>query len=128
MLLMPGIPMLFQGQEFAASSPFFYFADNENPLSEEVRAGRATFLKQFPSLSSAEMQAQLPDPSALGTFHRSILHRDQHPAQTQVFALHRDLLALRRDDRVFGKRPCRVDGAILADDAWLLRYFAKKWG
>ena len=29
-LLMPGIPMLFQGQEFGASSPFFYFAESRD--------------------------------------------------------------------------------------------------
>src|SRR6266478_7391512 len=40
LLLMPGIPMLFQGQEFAASSPFFYFADHETELSHDVREGR----------------------------------------------------------------------------------------
>ena len=39
-LLMPGIPMLFQGQEFAASSPFLYFADHEIELSHDVREGR----------------------------------------------------------------------------------------
>ena len=51
-LLMPGIPMLFQGQEFGASSPFFYFADHEVDLSRAVREGRGAFLAQFPSLAS----------------------------------------------------------------------------
>jgi maltooligosyltrehalose trehalohydrolase len=39
--------------------------------------------------------------------------------------LHRDLLALRRNDPVFGQRPCRVDGAVLSDEAWVLRFFAQ---
>src|ERR1051326_6697250 len=42
-LLMPGTPMLFQGQEFAASSPFLYFADFESDLAAAVRKGRGEF-------------------------------------------------------------------------------------
>lgn len=47
LLLMPGTPMLFQGQEFWASSPFFYFCDHDAPLSGMVREGRVEFLRQF---------------------------------------------------------------------------------
>ena len=46
--------MLFQGQEFAASSPFLYFADFDQELSAAVRHGRAEFLQQFPSLAAYE--------------------------------------------------------------------------
>src|SRR5581483_8539630 len=67
-LLMPGIPMLFQGQEFGASTPFFYFADHEGELAPAVRAGRSTFLAQFPSLASSEMQAALTNPNDIDTF------------------------------------------------------------
>ena len=41
LLLMPGIPMLFQGQEFAASTPFFYFADPGKELSQTSARGVA---------------------------------------------------------------------------------------
>ena len=64
MLLGPGTPMLFQGQEFASSSPFFYFADFEEALDRLVRQGRAESLHQFPSIAQPEMQAHLPDPAA----------------------------------------------------------------
>jgi maltooligosyltrehalose trehalohydrolase len=37
LLLMPGIPMLFQGQEFAASAPFFYFADPRRAVAQRPR-------------------------------------------------------------------------------------------
>src|SRR5262249_40123934 len=40
LLLGPGTPMLFQGQEFMASSPFLYFADHEPKLARLVAAGR----------------------------------------------------------------------------------------
>ena len=49
MLLGPGTPMLFQGQEFASSSPFFYFADFEEALDRLVRQGRASLSASFPA-------------------------------------------------------------------------------
>ncbi len=48
LLLMPGIPMLFQGQEFAASTPFLYFADHRDDLVEPVRKGRARVPRAVP--------------------------------------------------------------------------------
>jgi maltooligosyltrehalose trehalohydrolase len=123
-LLMPGIPMLFQGQEFASSSPFFYFADHAFELARDVREGRRTFLGQFPNLASSEMQAQLADPGDVETFRRSVLDLGERQRNDSVYALHRDLLALRREDPVLGRRPCRIDGAVLADESWMLRFFS----
>ena len=57
LLLGPATPMLFQGQEFAASSPFLYFADHHGALADQVRKGRAEFLAQFPSIATAEVDA-----------------------------------------------------------------------
>ncbi|HZT86477.1 MAG TPA: malto-oligosyltrehalose trehalohydrolase [Stellaceae bacterium] len=125
LLLMPGIPMLFQGQEFAASSPFLYFADHEPDLSPKVRAGRREFLAQFPSIASPEATAALADPGDIATFRRSILDLGERERHQEMYALHRDLLALRHDDPVLSQRPCRVDGGVLADCVWFLRYFAE---
>ena len=125
LLLMPGIPMLFQGQEFGASGPFFYFADYESGLAKLVREGRAASLVQFPSLATAEMQSQLVDPGDVNTFRRSVLDLGERERHASVYALHRDLLALRREDPILAHRPCRFDGAVLADEAWLLRFFAE---
>jgi maltooligosyltrehalose trehalohydrolase len=61
-------PMLFQGQEFAASSPFLYFADHNEELAKLVRKGRAEFLAQFPSIAAPEVRAGLPDPADPATF------------------------------------------------------------
>src|SRR2546421_7476360 len=44
LLLSPGTPMLFQGQEFASSAPFNYFADHNPDLAELVAKGRCEFL------------------------------------------------------------------------------------
>jgi maltooligosyltrehalose trehalohydrolase len=126
LLLMPGIPMLFQGQEFAASSPFFYFADHEIDLSRDVREGRRRFLRQFPSLATSEMQAKLADPGDIDTFRQSVLDLGERQRHASIYTLHRDLLALRRTDPVLGRRPCRIDGAALTDEAWMLRFFSER--
>jgi maltooligosyltrehalose trehalohydrolase len=123
-LLMPGIPMLFQGQEFAASSPFFYFADHEIALSHDVREGRRLSLAQFPSLATSEMRPELADPGDIDTFRRSVLDLSERQCHASIYALHRDLLELRRTDPVLGQRPCRIDGAALTDEAWMLRFFS----
>jgi maltooligosyltrehalose trehalohydrolase len=125
LLLMPGIPMLFQGQEFAASTPFLYFADYEGDLARGVTEGRRAFLAQFPSLTSDDMQALIPDPADGDTFRRSQLDNTERERHSAAYTLHRDLLALRRDDPVLSRRPCRVEGAVLADETWLLRFFAE---
>ena len=70
LLLAPATPMLFQGQEFAASSPFLFFADHNPELARLVHKGRKEFLKQFPSIAGPEMQNRLLDPSDIGTFER----------------------------------------------------------
>jgi maltooligosyltrehalose trehalohydrolase len=125
LLLMPGIPLLFQGQEFAASTPFLYFADFQDDLARGVADGRRTFLAQFPSLASKDMQARLANPADPETFRRSHLDNSERERHTEAYALHRDLLALRRDDPVLGRRPCSAKGAVVSENAWLLRYGAE---
>jgi maltooligosyltrehalose trehalohydrolase len=122
LLLGPGTPMLFQGQEFAASTPFLFFADHAPELAHSIRKGRAEFLAQFPSIATPEIQERLADPGSRETFERCTLdlsERDRHAAQ---YALHRDLLKLRREDAAL--RTSRVDGAVLGAEAFALRYFA----
>lgn len=126
MLLGPGTPMLFQGQEFAASSPFFYFADHNAKLSPLVRRGRAEFLSQFPSIARPEIQSRLPDPGNLRTFERSKLNLSERQQHAEVYTMHCDLLKLRRQDPVLqSQRPGGVDGAVLSPHAFVLRFFAE---
>jgi maltooligosyltrehalose trehalohydrolase len=123
-LLGPGTPMLFQGQEFASSSPFLFFADHNEELSRLVRKGRSEFIAQFPSLSSAVIKESLADPGALETFQRCKLDFSERTRHAKVYALHRDLLKLRRSDAVFrAQRPGRLDGAVLSESAFVLRFF-----
>jgi maltooligosyltrehalose trehalohydrolase len=125
LLLMPGTPMLFQGQEFAASTPFLYFADHHHELERAVRKGRREFLGQFPSMASTEIGDRLADPGDVDTFRRSVLDPAERQAHATAWALHRDLLALRRDEPVLGRPPAKVDGAVLGTRAWVLRFFAE---
>jgi maltooligosyltrehalose trehalohydrolase len=125
LLLGPGTPMLFQGQEFAASSPFFYFADFPEALARLVCQGRAESLKQFRSLDNPAMQAGLPHPEDPRTFERSKLDLSERQRHTEIYALHRDLLRLRRQDPVLceAQRPGGMDGAVLGPEAFVLRFF-----
>ncbi len=124
LLLLPSTPMLFQGQEFAASAPFLYFADHEPELAQAVRLGRLDFLAQFPSLATPEMTAQLSDPGAHETFRSCKLDWSQRATQSAALALHRDLIALRRADPVIAAQGAGgFDGAVLGQEAFCLRWF-----
>jgi maltooligosyltrehalose trehalohydrolase len=122
LLLGPNTPMLFQGQEFASSAPFLFFADHRPDLAAKVREGRAKFLSQFPSLATGAVRARLTAPDDPQTFERCKLKLDEREAHAGQYALHRDLIALRRRDPVFGA-DAEVDGAVLGSDALVLRYF-----
>jgi maltooligosyltrehalose trehalohydrolase len=123
-LLAPWTPMLLQGQEFGATTPFLYFADLSEELRGPVRKGRLKFLRQFPSLASPRVQARVADPSDPETFERSKLdfaEREKHP---EISALCRDLIRLRRRDRNFSRQERgAVDGAVLGPRSFVLRYF-----
>ena len=124
LLLAPGIPMLFQGQEFAASTPFFYFADLPPKQDQGVERGRAEFLRQFRSLATPEMASRFDDPGDPKTFERSKLDHLERERHASVLALHRDLLTLRRTDPVFNsQRKGSCDGAVLSPHAFVLRFF-----
>jgi maltooligosyltrehalose trehalohydrolase len=127
MLLAPGTPMLFQGQEFGASSPFLFFADHGSELAKQIRLGRAEFLAQFPSLATPEMQEHFADPSDPATFERCKLDQSERESHHEIYALHCDLLKLRREEPVFqAQRQRGVDGAVLSPEAFLLRFFGDR--
>jgi maltooligosyltrehalose trehalohydrolase len=124
LLLAPGTPMLFQGQEFGASSPFLYFADHNPELAKLVARGRKEGLKQFPSIESEE--AILDDPARQETFLRSKLDFSERVKNAGTYELHRDLIRLRKQDPVFSKPRARgVDGAVLGQEAFVLRFFGE---
>ncbi|MEP6809425.1 MAG: malto-oligosyltrehalose trehalohydrolase [Chthoniobacterales bacterium] len=126
LLLGPWTPMLFQGQEYGATTPFLYFCDLAGDLGEAVRKGRFEFLTQFPSIAGPEAQAQLPRPSDPDTFQRCKLNRAEGEEFPEIGLLCRDLLRLRKEDPRFREqKPRGLDGAALTDDAFILRYFGE---
>ncbi len=126
LLLAPGTPMLFQGQEFAASSPFLYFADHGPELSRLVSRGRKQFLAQFPSIAGSEPE-MIPEPGSPDTFERCKLDFAERERHAGSYALHEDLLRLRRDDPAFRQqRSDLLHGAVLSAEAFLLRVFCEQ--
>jgi len=124
LLLAPGTPLLFQGQEFGATSPFLFFADHNQELARLVARGRAEFLSQFPSIALPDVQAKLFDPADRATFERCQLDHTERERNAAILQMHKDLLRLRREDPAFSvQRPRGLDGAVLSDHAFVLRYF-----
>ena len=123
LLLAPGTPMLFQGQEFGSTRPFVYFADHEEELARAVAKGRRDFLAQFPSLADPEIQRHIPDPAAPDSFASCKLDWSERDRHRPLWNLHRDLLRLRREDPAFAAQDLtRLFTAVLGAEAMLLRY------
>jgi maltooligosyltrehalose trehalohydrolase len=101
LLLLPGTPLLFQGQEFASSRPFLFFADHQGDLGRAVREGRADFLSQFKRYAQPEVRALLDDPADPRTFETCKLDFAERELHAGVYRLHRDLLRLRRETPAF---------------------------
>lgn len=126
LLLGPGTPMLFQGQEFASSAPFLFFADHEPELAKLVSVGRRKFLEQFPSAAGAGSAAFFSDPESSETFSRCQLDFSERQKNAGIYEMHRDLIQLRRRDPVFSRVvPGGVDGAVLGAQAFVLRFFGE---
>lgn len=102
LLLAPYVPLLFMGDEFAASTPFLFFTDHEAALGERIAAGRRVEFKHFYSGKEAEA----PDPQADAAFAKSKLdlsERDK-PPHDGVYRLFQELLRLRHDDPVLRRQ------------------------
>src|SRR5262249_46553413 len=89
LLLMPGTPMLFQGQEFSASPPFLYFADFAPELAAAVKKGRSEFLMQFPSAQGFVSVSAFHAPEDPRTFERCKLDFSERVTHGEAYALHR---------------------------------------
>jgi maltooligosyltrehalose trehalohydrolase len=122
-LLGPATPLLFQGQEFASSAPFLFFADHEPKLAGRVRKGRAEFLHQWQSLATGQLQ--FSDPCSRATFEKCKLDFSEREKNSELYALHRDLLKLRKSDPLFSKQTRQFDGAVLAREAFVVRFFSE---
>jgi maltooligosyltrehalose trehalohydrolase len=120
LLLGPGTPMLFQGQEFGSSRPFLFFADHNPKLAKLVAKGRGEFLSQFPSVE----KDRLDPPHDRKTFEKSMLNWCERDENQALLKLHRDLIALRRADPVLKSGYDDIDTATLSGNGILVRFFS----
>jgi maltooligosyltrehalose trehalohydrolase len=92
-LTAPFVPLLFQGEEWAASTPFQFFTDHEEDLGKLVSAGRR---REFAAFGWDPVI--IPDPQARATYERSRLHWEERDAgeHAEMLAWYRELIALRK--------------------------------
>lgn len=113
LLLTPGIPLLFMGEEMGASEPFFYFTDYAEPgLARAVREGRRQEFSHFQAFSSSALRARIPDPNAPGAFERSFptpAGQGAHASSWESWVM--QLLTLRHTHIVPGLAGARALGA-----------------
>jgi maltooligosyltrehalose trehalohydrolase len=122
LLLGPELPLLFQGQELGATQRWSFFVDHCEELRAPVRKGRAAFVGQFARTGTPEAQAALVDPCDEATFRRCVLDPAARRLEAPTVMMHRDLLRLRREDPALATD--ELDGAVLAERAFCLRFFA----
>jgi maltooligosyltrehalose trehalohydrolase len=103
-LLAPQAPLLFMGEEWAASTPFLFFCDHAAGLARAVREGRRAEFARFAAFADAAARSRIPDPNARATFSVSKLdwrererspHRERLALVTRLLALRRERLAPR---------------------------------
>ena len=98
LLLSPGVPMLFMGEEWASTAPFPYFCDFGGDLGQAVRNGRLAEFASFPEFRDEAARAEIPDPLAEVTFRSAQLDWAEPalPGHDAMLAHYRSLIALRR--------------------------------
>lgn len=98
--LSPYTPMLFMGQEWAATSPFLYFTDHNPDLGKLVTEGRRKEFEKFKEFSDKTLMERIPDPQAEATFFKSKLQWEERetPDHLPILKLTKAALALRHNE------------------------------
>ncbi|MBK5224365.1 MAG: malto-oligosyltrehalose trehalohydrolase [Acidimicrobiia bacterium] len=116
-LTSPFVPMLFQGEEWGASSPFQYFTDHQDrELGRAVAAGRRSEFGAF-----GWEPEQVPDPQDRATFERSRLSWSElgEAPHAALLEWHRRLIGLRAAEPGLGVGPLEAAVAYDAAAGWL---------
>ncbi|MGV3533143.1 MAG: malto-oligosyltrehalose trehalohydrolase, partial [Chthoniobacteraceae bacterium] len=102
LLLAPYTPLLFMGQEWAASSPFYYFTDHNEELGRMVEEGRQRECR-FAAFANGTEPGEIPSPQAEETFAKSklIWEEAETGAHAGVLSLYKELLRIRREHSGF---------------------------
>jgi malto-oligosyltrehalose trehalohydrolase len=97
-LLLPQVPMLFMGEEWAAMQPFPFFSNFGGDVGRAVQEGRRQEFSKFPEFQNEESRARIPDPEAERTFHAAKLNWQdlRSPKHAAWHDYYRCLLAVRR--------------------------------
>ncbi len=100
LLVAPETPLLFMGQEWAASSPFRYFTDHHRQLGRLVTEGRRREFAGFAAFRDPRARDRIPDPQADETFASSRLNWSETGTEphASMLRLYVALLALRRTE------------------------------
>ena len=122
-LLAPSPPLLFMGEEFAATSPFQFFCDFGPELAAAVTRGRRREFARFERFSNPEAQASIPDPNAPETFAASKIRWDEisRSPHSDWLAFYRELLALRHAVVAPRLAGMQAGGTFQAEDNGVLR-------
>ena len=114
LLLSPQIPLLFMGEEWAATAPFLFFtAFPQQDLADAVREGRRKEFAKFAAFQDPEKRERIPDPNAEKTFTDSIPDpaESEHGFHAEMLALHKALIALRHAEIIPRLPGARAIGA-----------------
>ena len=124
---LPQVPMLFMGEEWAASQPFPFFCDFGGELADAVRKGRRKEFAKFPEFKDEKIRERIPDPQAEATFASAKLSWDETATEPHAGWLewYRGLLATRHAEIVprlaaFGGNAARFE--LIGDEAVLVRW------
>lgn len=98
LLLSPGVPMLYMGQEWETKKPFQFFCDFKGELAGLVTEGRRKEFAKFPEFARPENRERIPDPSAVSTFENSKLDwsEQNNPKHAEWLAFYKHLLSVRK--------------------------------
>ena len=105
--LSPYTPLIFMGQEWAASTPFLFFTDHSGELGEKITAGRKKEFASFEEFNQESEQDSIPDPQEVRTFLKSKLQWEEVKTSThaQTLKLYSDCLNVRATHQEY--RPAR---------------------
>jgi maltooligosyltrehalose trehalohydrolase len=125
-LLAPQIPMLFMGEEWAASTPFPFFCDFHGELADAVREGRRREFRSFKGFQTAEAREAIPDPNAHSTYEDARLDWDElaEPVHAERLDFFRQLIALRHRHLVPLLRSGAPETQVRAEGSVLLASYA----
>ena len=129
-LLTSGTPMFFMGQEYGAPHPFLFFSDQEAEAGSNLLKGRIESLIKFESIrDTPDLESIMAHPAERATFEACKLNpHDRELPESKAFqGFFRDLIRLRREDPVIRNQYIGyVDGAVLSNDCFVLRYFGDR--